>query len=220
MWFHHRGKIHKRREFEMKKTFLKSIRIVLLFSILFLSGCGLMKKEVPNPVVTLEMANGSIIKMELYPDVAPNTVRNFISLVQQGYYDGLTFHRVIPDFIIQGGDKKGDGTGGPGYSIPGEFEANGFPNRLKHTRGVVSMARSEHPDSAGSQFFILVGDGSHLDGLYAAFGKVLDEESMKAVDAIATVERDDDDRPLEPQVIRKATVDTFGKEYEEPEKIS
>ncbi|MGI6705033.1 MAG: peptidylprolyl isomerase [Clostridia bacterium] len=166
------------------------------------------------------MENGATIKIELYPDVAPNTVRNFISLIQQGYYDGLTFHRVIPDFLIQGGDKNGDGTGGPGYSIPGEFEANGFRNPLEHTRGVISMARSEHPDSAGSQFFIMVGDGAHLDGLYAAFGRVLDEESMKTVDAIAMTERDGDDRPLEPQIIRKATVDTFGEEYEEPEKIS
>jgi peptidyl-prolyl cis-trans isomerase B (cyclophilin B) len=204
----------------MRKTFLKSVRIALLLSIIFLSGCGLVKKEIPNPVVTMEMANGATIKMELYPDVAPNTVRNFISLIQQGYYDGLTFHRVIPDFMIQGGDKNGDGTGGPGYTISGEFEANGFRNRLEHTRGVVSMARSKHPDSAGSQFFIMVGDGSHLDGLYAAFGRVLDEESMKTVDAIAMTERDGDDRPLEPQIIRKVTVDTFGEEYEEPEKIS
>ncbi len=171
-----------------------------------------------NPVVTIEMQNGDKIKVELYPDVAPNTVRNFISLVRKGFYDGLVFHRVVDGFVIQGGDPEGTGTGGPGYFIRGEFKANGFENDLKHTRGVISMARyPENFDSAGSQFFILVEDQPHLDGEYAAFGKVT--EGMEVVDRISGVKTDMFDRPVEDQVIKKMTVELFGQEYEEPEKV-
>jgi len=170
-----------------------------------------------RPVVTIEMENGDVMKVELYPEVAPNTVRNFISLVQKGFYDGLIFHRVIPGFMIQGGDPQGNGTGGPGYAIKGEFARNGFPNGLQHTRGVISMARSRMPDSAGSQFFIMVADAPHLDGDYAAFGKVI--EGIEAADRIVSVDRNYFDRPLEPQVMKKVTVDTKGITYEEPEII-
>ena len=169
-----------------------------------------------NPVVTIEMENGGIITVELYPNIAPNTVNSFISLVQKGYYDGLTFHRVIPGFMIQGGDPDGVGTGGPGYSIRGEFKRNGFDNPLKHTRGVLSMARSMMPDSAGSQFFIMVDKAPHLDGSYAAFGKVI--EGMDVADKIVASKRDWNDRPLEDQKMAKVTVDTFGVEYPEPQK--
>ena len=167
-----------------------------------------------NPIVTIEMENGDIIKAELYPDKAPQSVRNFVSLVQKGFYDGLIFHRVISGFMIQGGDPQGTGMGGPGYHIYGEFRQNGFDNRLKHTRGVLSMARAMAPNSAGSQFFIMHEDAPHLDGGYAAFGKVT--EGMEAVDRIASVRTGANDRPLEPQVMKKVTVDTFGEEYPEP----
>ena len=170
----------------------------------------------PNPVVTIEMMNGKKIKAELYPETAPNTVRNFISLVKKGFYDGLIFHRVISGFMIQGGCPDGIGTGGPGYSIKGEFAQNGFPNSLKHTRGVLSMARAMNPNSAGSQFFIMHEDASHLDGAYASFGKVT--EGMDVVDEIAAVRTDYNDRPLKEQKIKSVTVETFGEEYPEPEK--
>ena len=171
---------------------------------------------VQNPIVTIEMEDGGTIKAELYPEIAPNTVNNFISLINKGYYDGVIFHRVIPGFMIQGGDPKGMGTGGPGYSIKGEFTRNGFKNDLKHDRGVLSMARTMMPNSAGSQFFIMHKNSPHLDGQYAAFGKVL--EGMEVVDAIANTRRGPNDKPLTPQVMKKVTVETFGVEYPEPEK--
>ena len=170
-----------------------------------------------NPIVTIEMENGDIIKAELYPDIAPNTVNNFISLIKKGFYDGLIFHRVIPGFMIQGGDPDGRGTGGPGYMIKGEFASNGFKNDLRHTPGVLSMARAMNPDTAGSQFFIMHADAPHLDGQYAAFGCVT--EGMDAVDAIARTRTGMMDRPIKPQVMKKVTVETFGVEYPEPEKI-
>lgn len=169
-----------------------------------------------NPIVTIEMENGDIIKAELYPEIAPNTVKNFISLVKKGYYDGLIFHRVINGFMIQGGCPDGTGMGGPGYSIKGEFAQNGFANDLKHTEGVLSMARSMMPDSAGSQFFIMHKNAPHLDGAYAAFGKVI--EGQDIVNKIATTQTDYSDRPLKKQIKKKVTVDTFGVDYEEPEK--
>ncbi len=171
-----------------------------------------------NPVVTIEMTDGSIIKAELYPEIAPQSAYNFISLAKQGYYDGLIFHRVINGFMIQGGDPTGTGMGGPGYCIKGEFSANGFQNDLNHTEGVLSMARAMDPDSAGSQFFIMHKDASYLDGQYAAFGKVI--EGMDIVDRIATCETDFTDRPRKEQKMAKVTVDTFGEEYPEPEKLS
>ena len=170
-----------------------------------------------NPIVTIEMENGGIIKAELYPETAPNSVNNFISLVNKGFYDGIIFHRVIAGFMIQGGDPKGIGIGGPGYSIRGEFEANGFKNDLKHSRGILSMARAMDPNSAGSQFFIMHEDAPHLDGQYAAFGKVI--EGMDVVDAIAAVRTDYNDRPRTPQKMKKVTVETFGVSYPEPEKV-
>lgn len=169
-----------------------------------------------NPVVTIEMENGDVIKAELYPEKAPNTVNNFISLVKKGYYDGLIFHRVIRGFMIQGGCPQGTGMGGPGYSIRGEFAQNGFANDLKHTEGVLSMARAMHPDSAGSQFFIMHKAAPHLDGAYAAFGKVT--EGMDAVNRIAEVRTDYSDRPMKEQKIKRMTVETFGVDYPEPEK--
>ncbi|WOO36101.1 peptidylprolyl isomerase [Anaerocolumna sp. AGMB13020] len=170
-----------------------------------------------NPIVTIEMENGGLIKLELYPDIAPNTVKNFISLVQKNYYDGLIFHRVIRGFMIQGGDPEGTGMGGPGYSIKGEFSYNQFENNLKHSAGVISMARSQMPNSAGSQFFIMHKDSPHLDGSYAAFGKVT--EGLEVVNAIADERTDYSDRPLTPQVMKKVTVELFGEEYGEPEKM-
>ena len=170
-----------------------------------------------NPIVTITMENGDVMKAELYPDIAPNTVNNFISLIKKGFYDGLIFHRVIKGFMIQGGDPEGTGMGGPGYSIPGEFAQNGIENNLKHTEGVLSMARSAHPDSAGSQFFIMHKNAPHLDGAYAAFGKVI--EGMDVVNRIAETATDYSDRPLENQVMQSVTVDTFGVEYPEPEKL-
>jgi len=169
-----------------------------------------------NPIVTFEMENGGIIKAELYPEVAPNSVNNFISLIQKGFYDGLIFHRCIPGFMIQGGCPQGTGMGGPGYSIKGEFTQNGFQNDLAHDRGVLSMARAMHPNSAGSQFFIMVEKAPHLDGQYAAFGKVI--EGMDVADAIVSTKCDWNDRPREDQRMKKVTVDTFGVEYAEPEK--
>ena len=169
-----------------------------------------------NPIVTIEMENGSIIKAELYPEVAPNSVNNFISLIQKGFYDGLIFHRCIPGFMIQGGCPDGTGMGGPGYAIKGEFSKNGFQNDLIHDRGVLSMARANNPNSAGSQFFIMVDKAPHLDGSYAAFGKVI--EGMEIADAIVSGKTEWNDRPREKQVMKKVTVDTFGVEYPEPEK--
>ena len=169
-----------------------------------------------NPVVTVEMMNGDTIKAELYPEIAPNTVNNFISLVKKGFYDGLIFHRVISGFMIQGGCPDGTGMGGPGYCIKGEFLQNGFPNSLNHTEGVLSMARAMRPNSAGSQFFIMHKDAPHLDGAYAAFGKVI--EGMENVNKIADVRTDYSDRPMKEQKIKAMTVETFGEEYPEPEK--
>jgi len=168
-----------------------------------------------NPIVTITMEDGSVMKAELYPEIAPNTVNNFISLVKKGFYDGIIFHRVISGFMIQGGDPEGRGSGGPGYSIRGEFSANGFENNLAHTRGVLSMARAMNPNSAGSQFFIMHADAPHLDGQYAAFGKVI--EGQDVVDRIATVRTGWGDKPIEPQVMKSVTVETFGVDYPEPE---
>ena len=169
-----------------------------------------------NPIVTITMENGDVMKAERYPEIAPNTVKNFVSLVSKGYYDGLIFHRVIKGFMIQGGCPEGTGMGGPGYSIKGEFSGNGFTNDLKHTKGVLSMARSMMPNSAGSQFFIMHETSPHLDGQYAAFGKVT--EGLDVVDKIASVKTDYSDRPIEEQKIKSITVDTMGETYEEPEK--
>ena len=173
--------------------------------------------ENKNPIVTFSLKDGKTFKAELYPEIAPNTVNNFISLVSSGYYNGLTFHRVIEGFMIQGGCPRGNGTGGPGYSIKGEFTSNGFNNTLKHSRGVLSMARSMFPDSAGSQFFVMHEDAPHLDGAYASFGKVI--EGMETVDFIATVNTDYSDKPLTPVVMEKVEVETFGVEYPAPIKV-
>ena len=169
-----------------------------------------------NPIVTIEMEDGGVMKAELYPEIAPNTVNNFISLVKKGFYDGVIFHRVIPGFMIQGGDPLGRGIGGPGYSIRGEFTGNGFKNDLKHSRGVLSMARTMAPNSAGSQFFIMHEDSPHLDGQYAAFGKLI--EGIEVVDKICSVRTDYNDKPRIPQVMKKVTVETFGVDYPEPVK--
>ncbi len=169
-----------------------------------------------NPIVCIEMENGDILKIELYPEIAPNTVRNFIHLVQKGFYDGLIFHRVIPGFMIQGGDPQGSGMGGPGYTIQGEFTSNGFQNNLSHKRGVISMARTNMPNSAGSQFFIMVQDSPFLDGQYASFGQVI--EGMEGADTIVNTPRDAMDKPITMQKMKKVTVDTFGENYPEPEK--
>jgi len=207
----------------------------LLAIIVVLTGCGTAKdsektegntaketqeavdytsKVKENPIVTITMSNDEKIVIELEPTVAPNTVANFIALVKDGFYDGLIFHRVIPDFMIQGGDPKGNGTGGPDYSIDGEFTSNGFENNMKHERGVISMARSDDPNSAGSQFFIMVKEASHLDGKYAAFGKVI--AGMETVDAIVGAERDATNKPLEDQKMKKVEVDTKGFDYPAP----
>lgn len=170
-----------------------------------------------NPIVTITMEDGGEMKLELYPDIAPNTVRNFVNLVQKGFYNGLIFHRVISGFMIQGGDPDGRGSGGPGYSIPGEFRSNGFKNDLKHTTGVLSMARSMHPDSAGSQFFIMHRDAPHLDGEYAAFGKLISGEDV--LERIATTKTGWGDKPVVPQVMKTVIVDTFGEDYPEPVKL-
>ena len=169
-----------------------------------------------NPIVTFEMENGDVMKVELYPEVAPNTVNNFISLVNKGFYDGLIFHRVINGCMIQGGCPNGTGMGGPGYSIAGEFAQNGFDNQLKHEPGVISMARAMNPDSAGSQFFIMHKNSPHLDGAYAAFGKII--EGMDVVNKIAETDTDFRDKPITDQKMKKVTVETFGTEYPEPEK--
>lgn len=168
-----------------------------------------------NPVVTFEMENGGVIKAELFPEVAPNTVKNFVDLIERGFYDGLIFHRVIPGFMIQGGCPEGTGMGGPGYGIKGEFRSNGFKNDLKHSKGVLSMARAMHPDSAGSQFFIMVADAPHLDGQYASFGKVI--EGQNVADDIVKQKTDMYDRPYEDQVMKKVTVDLGDYKHEEPE---
>ncbi len=173
--------------------------------------------QTKNPVVTFEMENGKTFQAELYPSVAPNTVNNFLSLVNKGFYDGVIFHRVIADFMIQGGDPLGKGTGGPGYHIRGEFSSNGVNNTLNHKRGVLSMARAQNPDSAGSQFFVMHADASYLDGQYAAFGKVI--EGMDTVDEIAGTATDYGDRPVKTQKMKKVTAETFGITYPEPEKI-
>jgi peptidyl-prolyl cis-trans isomerase B (cyclophilin B) len=170
-----------------------------------------------NPIVTIEMDSGKTITVELYPKIAPNTVNNFISLVKKGFYDGTIFHRIIPGFMIQGGDPDGTGMGGPGYSIAGEFTSNGFENKLKHTAGVLSMARSQSPDSAGSQFFLMVADAPHLDGAYAAFGKVT--EGMDVVNEIVKLPKDANDRPKTPPIMKKVTVDTRGVDAPEPQII-
>lgn len=170
-----------------------------------------------NPIVTFELENGNTMKAELYPEVAPNTVRNFISLINHDFYEDITFHRVIPGFMVQAGCPEGTGTGGPGYGIKGEFSNNGFENNIKHEKGVLSMARTMVPDSAGSQFFIMAENSPHLDREYAAFGKVI--EGLEEVDRIVSVERDASDKPREDQVIKKITVDTFGETYEEPETV-
>lgn len=171
-----------------------------------------------NPIVTIKMENEKIIKVELYPEIAPNTVKNFVSLVQKGFYNGLIFHRVIPGFMIQGGCPEKTGMGGPGYAIKGEFTSNGFKNDLKHTEGVISMARTMDPNSAGSQFFIMVANAPHLDKNYAAFGKVT--EGLEVAKEIVSAKRDRSDRPYEDQVMKEVTIETFGEEYSEPEKIS
>ena len=170
-----------------------------------------------NPIITMELNTGKTIKIELYPEIAPNTVNNFISLVKKGYYNGICFHRVISGFMIQGGDPKGTGMGGPGYSIKGEFASNGFKNDLKHTRGVISMARTQMPNSAGSQFFIMHEDAPYLDGQYAGFGKVID--GIDAVDDIANTKTDWQDRPYDDIIMTKVLVETFGVEYSEPIKM-
>ncbi len=207
-----------------KKLIILIIVLLLVPFTVLLHGCrkddkesksDYVSKSKNNPVVTLEIENKGNIKIELYPDVAPNTVNNFISLVKKGFYDGLIFHRVISDFIIQGGCPEGTGYGGPGYSIRGEFDLNNHENPLLHKRGVISMARSSMSyDSAGSQFFIVVKDSPHLDGGYASFGRVI--EGMDVVDAIAAADTDENDRPYEDQVIKRVTVETFGIEYNDP----
>lgn len=170
-----------------------------------------------NPIVTITMNTGDVMKAELYPETAPNTVNNFISLIKKGFYDGVGFHRIIEGFTIQGGDPDGNGMGGPGYSIKGEFTSNGFKNDLKHSKGVLSMARTQIPDSAGSQFFIMHADAPHLDGEYAAFGKLT--EGFDVLDKIATTATDWSDRPRTPQVMESVTVETFGTDYDEPETL-
>lgn len=203
------------------KAFLLSIGI--LFLGIIVTGCGTTSNNEQaneenieeNPIVTITMENDEQIIVELFPNIAPNTVRNFISLVEDKFYDGVIFHRVIPGFMIQGGDPDGIGTGGPGYGIKGEFNSNGFTNDLLHEPGVISMARSQHPDSAGSQFFIMHETSPHLDGEYAGFGQVI--EGMEVVDQIVSVERDGSDKPLEDQRMKTVTVDTKGHEYDQPE---
>jgi peptidyl-prolyl cis-trans isomerase B (cyclophilin B) len=207
----------------MRKIILRKFSFVFIFTIMLFSISGCAKKavsqnaETKNPVVTIEMEDASKIKIELYPKIAPNTVNNFISLINSGYYDGLIFHRVIPGFMIQGGDPKGSGSGGPGYAIKGEFSENNFKNELKHTRGVISMARTDAPNTAGSQFFIMVADYPSLDGKYAAFGKVT--EGIEVADKIVKTLRDSNDKPKVTQKMKKVTVETYGVKYDEPKKI-
>jgi peptidyl-prolyl cis-trans isomerase B (cyclophilin B) len=211
-----------------KKTTAVSLLLMLL--LIVMSGCGRPASnassqtqapappEGPNPVASIEMQDGQKIVIELYPEIAPNTVYNFISLANKGFYDGTIFHRVIPGFMIQGGDPEGRGTGGPGYAIKGEFTSNGHKNHLKHTRGVISMARGDNLDSAGSQFFIMLGDADHLDNAFASFGKVT--EGMDVVDGIAAQQTGEANKPVTDQVMKKVTVDTHGLEYPEPVKIT
>jgi len=198
----------------MKKTLLIILILILIGGYFIMTEAN---AEGKNPIVTITMETGGEIEVELYPEVAPNTVNNFIYLAEQGYYDGLIFHRVIENFMIQGGDPDGTGRGGPGYSIKGEFAQNDFENDLEHTRGVISMARAQPYDSAGSQFFIMHEDFQRLDGAYAAFGEVV--SGMDVVDEIATVKTDQNDRPEEPQVMETIEIETFGVDYPEPEKI-
>ena len=190
---------------------MKRILALLVCAVLLCAPAAGLAETEKVPVATIEMQNGDVMKLELYPDIAPNTVANFIELANSGFYDGLIFHRVIPGFMIQGGDPQGTGMGGPGYTIRGEFTANGFENDLSHTRGVISMARAQHPDSAGSQFFIMHADYPALDGQYAAFGKVI--EGIEAVDHVAEVPRGANDRPVEDQVIASIRVETWGETY-------
>ena len=193
---------------------LVSLMLCLMLTMVCLSGCSeTEQEEIPNPTVVITMEDGSTMNLELYPNIAPNIVANFVTLAQSGFYDGLIFHRVIAGFMIQGGDPTGTGMGGPGYTIKGEFSDNGFENDLKHTRGVISMARSQSYDSAGSQFFIMHADASHLDGQYAAFGKITDDASLETLDKIATTTTDASDRPVVEQKIKSITVDTKGYEY-------
>lgn len=212
--------------FRWKKT--TAVSLVLAMLLIVISGCGRptsgatetpapVEPTGPNPVATIEMSDGQKIVIELYPEIAPNTVNNFISLANKGFYDGLIFHRVIPGFMIQGGDPNGDGSGGPGYTIKGEFTSNGHKNHLNHTRGVISMARTKDLDSAGSQFFIMLADADYLDNAYATFGKVT--EGMDIVDGIAAQEIGAQDKPVTDQVMKKVTVDTHGLEYPEPVKM-
>ena len=205
---------------QVQMSYLASKNDILIFYPSILSLYRILERKytimAQNPVITITMDNGDVIKAELYPEIAPVSVNNFISLVKKGFYDGLTFHRVIEGFMIQGGCPLGNGTGGPGYTIRGEFSQNGFHNPLKHEAGVLSMARAMHPDSAGSQFFIMHKAAPHLDGAYAAFGKVTD--GLDVVNKIAETDTDWNDAPLDPQVIRTITVDTFGVDYPEPEK--
>ena len=198
---------------------MKKSRFIILWLVIIaiMGGVFFMTGEVKNPEVTIVMEDGSQIVLELFPEVAPETVNNFVYLTEQGFYDGLIFHRVMEGFMIQGGDPEGTGRGGPGYSIRGEFAINDFENELEHNRGVISMARSNQPDSAGSQFFIVHQDASHLDGSYAAFGEVI--EGLEVVDEIAEVATDFRDRPQETQRMKEVTVNTFGVNYGEPEKI-
>ncbi len=201
---------------------MRALFFLMLSGVFFVASCGGNGNQQPvfeteNPVVTLEMENGEKIYIELFPDIAPNTVANFVHLVQEGYYDGLIFHRVIPRFMIQGGCPQGTGRGHPGWSIAGEFASNGFANDLRHERGVVSMARSLDPDSAGSQFFIVVEDSPHLDGEYAAFGRVL--QGMEEVDRIVSVARNDRDRPWVEQRMAQVTVDLNSWQQQQPETI-
>lgn len=198
----------------MKKTLIMILILILIGGYFIMTDVNAENK---NPIVTITMEGGGEVEVELYPEIAPNTVNNFIYLAEQGYYDGLIFHRVIENFMIQGGDPDGTGRGGPGYSIKGEFAQNDFDNELEHTRGVISMARSQAYDSAGSQFFIMHKDFQRLDGAYAAFGEVI--SGMDVVDGIATVNTDQNDRPEEPQVMKTLEVETFSVEYSEPEKI-
>jgi len=190
---------------------MKKLFILLFCVMLCCGGLAALSEGSALPVATIEMEGGDVMKLELYPDIAPNTVANFIELANAGFYDGLIFHRVIPGFMIQGGDPQGTGMGGPGYCIRGEFAANGFENNLSHERGVISMARSGDPDSAGSQFFIMHADYPALDGQYAAFGRVI--EGIEAVDNVAAVQTGANDRPMEDQVIRSVRVETNGVEY-------
>ena len=190
---------------------MRKMFTLLICAVLFLGAVNALAESVDLPIATIEMENGDVMKLELYPDIAPNTVANFIELANAGFYDGLIFHRVIPGFMIQGGDPQGTGMGGPGYCIKGEFRQNGVDNFLKHTEGVLSMARSMMPNSAGSQFFIMHADAPHLDGDYAAFGKVT--EGLDVVDAIAATPTGFQDRPVTDQKIKAATVETFGETY-------